>query len=193
MVEDETYTLALVRGANELLAEGLPVLISRGLLDNDLAEVVRQLEDDPLELLRQLQVIVRSDAILRDGGSVGKYVSADSPGMREALKVLRELTLRCQASTWWAGSPGENHDFSNGGKGLRTLIETVWEGNVSIALWVSPLQDTHHFWGYTLCCGKDNLAMSCEVGCQRGDRRRNENLRVDRNDICRTQEGRVGN
>lgn len=55
---------------DELLAEGLPVLVVRGLLDNNLLVVVAELVDDVLVLLAELQVIEGRDTLLRDGRSV---------------------------------------------------------------------------------------------------------------------------
>jgi len=65
-----TYRLALGGGADELLAKVLPVLVGRGLVDDDLLVVVRQLVDDVLVLLAELQVVVGGDALLRNRGSV---------------------------------------------------------------------------------------------------------------------------
>ena len=63
-------------GVDELLAEVLPVAVARGLVDDDLLVVVRELVDDVLVLLAELQVVVGGDALLRDRGSViGVYVS----------------------------------------------------------------------------------------------------------------------
>ena len=66
----ETYTLALGGGVDELFAEVLPVLVIRGLIHDDLLVVVRELVDDVLVLLAQLQVVEGCDAVLCDGGSV---------------------------------------------------------------------------------------------------------------------------
>ena len=60
----QTYGLALGSGVHELLAEDFPVLVVRGIIDDDLAVVVRQLEDDVLVLLGKLGVVVRSYALL---------------------------------------------------------------------------------------------------------------------------------
>jgi hypothetical protein len=66
---DNTYRLALGRGIDKLLAEVFPVLVVRGLVDDDLLVVVRELEDNVLVLLAKLQVVEGLDALLRNGSS----------------------------------------------------------------------------------------------------------------------------
>jgi hypothetical protein len=56
-------------GVDELLTEVVPVLVLRSLLNDNLLEVIRELVDDVLVLLVQLELIVGSDALLRDGGT----------------------------------------------------------------------------------------------------------------------------
>ena len=81
------YGLALRRGVDELLAEDLPVTIVRGVLDDDLLVVVRQLEDDELVLLVELQVIVGSYALLGDGRSAaGRSVSGRGGAPRRGAR-----------------------------------------------------------------------------------------------------------
>lgn len=65
------YSPGLGSGVQELLAEVLPVLIRRGLLDNNLPVVIRQLEDDVPVLLALLEIVVCGYAFLRNGGSRG--------------------------------------------------------------------------------------------------------------------------
>jgi hypothetical protein len=64
-----TYTPGLGRSVDELLAEVVPVLVPGSLLDDNLLVVVRELEDDVLVLLGELQVTVGGYAILRNGGT----------------------------------------------------------------------------------------------------------------------------
>lgn len=71
-VPGPTYSLGLGGGVDQLLAEDLPVGVVRSLLDDNLAVVVRELENNVLVLLIQLEVVVRRDALLRDGRSVGR-------------------------------------------------------------------------------------------------------------------------
>lgn len=61
---------ALGGSVDELLAEVLPVLIRRSLLNDNLLVVVAELVDDVLVLLGKLQVVVGSNALLRNGSSV---------------------------------------------------------------------------------------------------------------------------
>lgn len=70
---------ALGSGVDELLAEALPVLVGRGLLDDNLLVVVRQLVDDVLELLGELEVIVGSYALRGNGRSGSAATLAPSP------------------------------------------------------------------------------------------------------------------
>lgn len=65
-----TNSLALGGGVDELLAEVVPVLVVGSLLDDNLLVVVAELVDDVLVLLGELQVVVGSDALLADGGSI---------------------------------------------------------------------------------------------------------------------------
>lgn len=61
-------TLAvLALGAEELLAEGLVVVLGRSLFDNDLLPVIGDLEDDPLGALAELEVVEGLDALGSDG------------------------------------------------------------------------------------------------------------------------------
>lgn len=64
-----THRLVLGGRLDELLSEVVPVLVVGSLLNDNLLEVVRELEDDVLVLLGQLQVIVGSYAFLRNGRS----------------------------------------------------------------------------------------------------------------------------
>src|SRR5262245_28339659 len=59
-----TYALGLRCGVDQLVAECLPVLVARVLLDDDLLVVVGQLEDDVFVLLGELQVVVCRYALL---------------------------------------------------------------------------------------------------------------------------------
>jgi len=77
-ISSYTYVLVLGLGVDELLAEVLPVVVARGFVDDDLLVVVRELVDDVLVLLAELQVVVGGDALLRDRGSVIGYVSVVS-------------------------------------------------------------------------------------------------------------------
>lgn len=80
MASKITHRFALGSGVDELLTESLPILILRGLLDNNLLVVVRKLVDDELVLLVELELVEGSDALLRDARSVSrrKYVSGGS-------------------------------------------------------------------------------------------------------------------
>lgn len=82
-----TYRLALGGGVDELLAEVLPVLVVRGLVNDDLLGVVRELVDDVLVLLAQLQVVVGRDALLRDLDSKWRcqYIDARLPDPRRVM------------------------------------------------------------------------------------------------------------
>jgi hypothetical protein len=60
----KTHRLGLGGSIDELLAEVLPVLVGRGLLHDNLLVVVRQLVDDVLVLLVELQLVEGSDALL---------------------------------------------------------------------------------------------------------------------------------
>jgi hypothetical protein len=118
------------------LAEVLPVLIGRGLLDHDLLVVVRQLEDDVLVLLVQLQLVVGGYAFLRDGRSVGEDnipdVSKGSFGSRETQAMTSDAADEdvgaSQAREWRSqahgGAVGERmgREVLLGG---RTRIETA--------------------------------------------------------------------
>lgn len=73
-------------GVDELLAENLPVTLGGGLLDDDLAVVVGQLEDDELELLGKLEVVEGVYALLRDGSSAG---------VCQLLATSRDMRARC--------------------------------------------------------------------------------------------------
>lgn len=64
------YSLGDSFGAQELFAEGFPVLVVARLLDDNLLKVVRKLEDDEFVLLAQLEVVPRGNALLVDGCSV---------------------------------------------------------------------------------------------------------------------------
>lgn len=69
-VRGETNSTGLGGGVDKLLAELLPVLVIRSLLDDDLLVVVAELVDDVLVLLAELQVVVGSDALLGNGRSI---------------------------------------------------------------------------------------------------------------------------
>lgn len=71
-----TYALALGGSVEKRLTECLPVGIIRGLLDDDLLVVVRELVDDVLVLLVELEVVKGVYAILRYLGSVKGAKSA---------------------------------------------------------------------------------------------------------------------
>lgn len=87
------YSLALRRSVDELLAEDLPVTLVRGFLDDDLLVVVRQLEDDELVLLAELQVIVGSYALLGDGRSAaGRRVSGRQVPPRRGVRSESGVT-----------------------------------------------------------------------------------------------------
>lgn len=67
----ETYGLALRLGVDELLAKVVVLGAAlRGAVDDNLLVVVRELEDDVLVLLVELEVVVGGYALLVDGGAV---------------------------------------------------------------------------------------------------------------------------
>jgi hypothetical protein len=71
------YKLGLVLGVEKLLAEDLPVRLGGGLLNYDLGAIIRQLEDDELELvLLGLEVVVGGYAVPADGRSGGRNILA---------------------------------------------------------------------------------------------------------------------
>lgn len=82
----------------ELLTEVLPVLVARGVLDDNLLVVVRKLVNDVLVLLSELEVVEGSYALLGNGGSIGRkggrMVSAMSQRIMEGASVL----LYCPAA-----------------------------------------------------------------------------------------------
>lgn len=63
------YSFALSCGIDELLAEVLPVLVVRGFLHDDLPVVIRELKDDVLVHLLELQLVVAVNALGCDGSS----------------------------------------------------------------------------------------------------------------------------
>lgn len=63
------YRSVLGGGVEKGLTEALPILVVGGGLNNNLLVVIRELVDDVLVLLAELQVIVGSYALLRNGGS----------------------------------------------------------------------------------------------------------------------------
>lgn len=65
-----SYGLGGGLGVVELFAENLPILAVAGLLNDNLLKVVRQLEDDVLVLLVELEIIPCGDAFFVDGCSV---------------------------------------------------------------------------------------------------------------------------
>lgn len=90
------YAPALRRGVDELLTEDLPVALVRGVLDDDLLVVVRELEDDELVLLVELQVIVGRYAVLGNGRSAAgeRLVSAPWRGWRpERWRTGEEVVI----------------------------------------------------------------------------------------------------
>ena len=98
-----TYALALGSGVDKLLTEVIPVLVGRGLVDNDLLVVVAQLVNDVLVLLGKLQVIVSSDAVLRDGGSANstllvRILLRDHRRWLRAPRFPARLGARCGAA-----------------------------------------------------------------------------------------------
>jgi hypothetical protein len=61
-------TLAILAlGAEQLLAKSVVVGLSGGLLDDNLLPVIRDLENDPLEALAELELVEGSDALGSDG------------------------------------------------------------------------------------------------------------------------------
>jgi len=84
-----TYSLAFALSVDELLAEVVvlgPVLA--GAVDDDLLVVVRQLVDDVLVLLVELELVVRCYALLVDGGSVGDMVGLDIQALGWAVCLV---------------------------------------------------------------------------------------------------------
>lgn len=135
-----TYTLGLGGGVDELAAEVLPVLVVRGLLDDDLTVVVGQLVDNVLVLLVELQVVEGRYALLRDGGSVVQEESAQTlicfakvpgPGL---FIVCREVGWCWWGSSKTKGITGTRQEERTaicwrGKVGRRTLIETTGQQN----------------------------------------------------------------
>ena len=88
-------------GAQQLGPEGVPVVLGRLVFDHDLGVVVGQLVDDVLELLAELEVVERLDALLRDGDAARPPVSlgfgaAKSPprldgGTKAVVGVVRRM------------------------------------------------------------------------------------------------------
>lgn len=64
-----SYGLGDGLGVDESAAEFLPVLVVARVLDDNLLKVVRQLEDDVLVLLAELEVVPGGDTLLVDGCS----------------------------------------------------------------------------------------------------------------------------
>jgi len=56
----------LALGADQLLTKDGPVILGRGLLDDDLFPVIANLVDDPLCALAQLEIVEGGDALGRD-------------------------------------------------------------------------------------------------------------------------------
>lgn len=83
--------LGLGLGVDQLLAEVVIVLIGRGLLDDDLLVVVRELVDDVLVLLGELELVVGRYALLRDLRSGGE----NRVSMRRLAKVVDGASLSC--------------------------------------------------------------------------------------------------
>ncbi len=61
-------------GVDDLLLEVLPVRVGAALLDDDLLVVVRELVDDILEALAQLELVEGGGAFGVDGCAVGYWV-----------------------------------------------------------------------------------------------------------------------
>lgn len=72
--------LVLALGGDELLAEGVVVVVGGGLLNDNLLPVVGDLVDDPLGALAQLQVVEGSDTLGSDGNTEGGGVSVEAGG-----------------------------------------------------------------------------------------------------------------
>lgn len=70
-----SYGLGDGLGVDESVAEFLPVLAVACVLDDNLLKVVRQLEDDVLVLLAELEVVPGGDTLLVDGCSALLLVS----------------------------------------------------------------------------------------------------------------------
>ena len=68
-LKEGTYAPALGRGVDKLFAKVLPIFVLRSFLDNDLLVIVRELEDDVLVLLGELQFIIGGYAFLRNRGT----------------------------------------------------------------------------------------------------------------------------
>ena len=67
-------SLVLALGVDQLLPESLVVGLGGRLLDNDLLVVVGDLEDNPLDVLAELEVVEGSDTLGSDGDT-GEWVS----------------------------------------------------------------------------------------------------------------------
>lgn len=63
------YAWRLDSGIDKLVSEGLPVGITRSLLNDYLLVVIGELEDDELQALTELELIVFLYALLCDGRS----------------------------------------------------------------------------------------------------------------------------
>lgn len=72
--------LVLALGGDELLAEGVVVVVGGGLLNDNLLPVVGDLVDDPLGALAQLQVVEGGDTLGSDGNTEEGGVSVEAGG-----------------------------------------------------------------------------------------------------------------
>lgn len=109
----ETNRPALGLGVDELLAERLPVIVGRGVLDDDLLVVIGELVDDVLQLLGELELVVGGDALLRDGRSAAGL--ADAPYLRiPSSAPSRGLVVLGTSAIVVANADEEAREFGRG-------------------------------------------------------------------------------
>ena len=67
---EETHSLGLALGIDELLTEDIPFTLLAGLLNHNLFVVICELEDDELDLFVELQLVEFGDAVACDRNPV---------------------------------------------------------------------------------------------------------------------------
>ena len=97
-----THRLALGGSVDELLTEVLPVAVTRSLLNDNLLVVVRQLVDNVLVLLVELELVEGSNALLRNSSTKEKRAGTSVNISfcfiaREKHSVLASCSLPSQA------------------------------------------------------------------------------------------------
>lgn len=137
------YRSVLGGGVEKGLTEALPILVVGGGLNNNLLVVIRELVDDVLVLLAELQVIVGSYALLRNGGSE-KVRRVSCVVRRRSRPPLRSTPSRCaprgcaHRGSWDRKGRVDCRYIMGGGEeirvGGRTQIET---GNLFVRLGTS--------------------------------------------------------